>query len=281
MATGADQALDATGAASYFRAIPLAVGGSGAKPTTETRTVKRTFASLALTAATIAFGADFNVPQGGGKLPTIALIECLAEDGTHNQGSYCRTTYSCDGGSLEGVLVEGLLYHNGRRVTLPTDTIATERNCVIDVGDAARVQFFTGYRPEGPPGNVVAMVRSGTAASTVTIGSTTIPPENMLGQFLSHSAIRAATLDEWRRLECGLTDTRRGREDCLTGGQYIEGVPATERTACYVNARIIQTDDYRSLLLTYLAADWADQSYARQTYGGSDDHDLMCNELPN
>ena len=193
---------------------------------------------------TSASAAQFEVPQGGGKLPTIALVQCLAAEGSRMEGQYCRTTYECaqqrDGTSVSGVVWEGLTYHDGRRVTLESHQIAVERNCVLSVEDDAKVSYFTGYRPEGKAGDVVAFTRAGSSTVTVTLGSTTIPAANMLGQFLSHAAVRAETLDEWvNRPEDGYCGTRNDfRTRCRTAGMYIEGIAASDKTACYIDARI-------------------------------------------
>lgn len=144
---------------------------------------------------------EFEVPQGGGKLPMIALVECLAQEGSRTEGQYCRTTYECtpqrDGTEVSGTLWEGLMYSDGRRLTLESDDISVERSCVLTVDDDAKVSYYTDYRPEGKTGEVVAFTRAGSVTATLTIGSTTIPADNMLGQFLSHPAVRADTLDEW------------------------------------------------------------------------------------
>ena len=213
-------------------------------------------AILAVAFAMFASAADFAVPQGGGKLPTIALVECLADENAQASGQFCRATYDCAGDT--GVLWQGLRSHNGRRVTLETDAIANQRDCVLKVEDAARVQFFTGYRPAGRTGEVVAMVRSGQHAASSTIGSTTIPANNMLGQFLSHSAVRTATLQDWINNECD-GGGHGSADGCRTGGQYIEGVPATAKTFCYVEASITFRPSNRSQWLASLADDWRRQ----------------------
>lgn len=103
------------------------------------------------------------VPQGGGKLPTIALVECLAAEGSRSSGQYCRATYECspqDGAHVGGTLWEGLTYHDGRRVTLETDDIAVQRKCTLSIEDPADVWFYTGYRPGGKTGKVVGMTRA-------------------------------------------------------------------------------------------------------------------------
>ncbi|MDE0193486.1 MAG: hypothetical protein OXQ90_19200 [Gammaproteobacteria bacterium] len=98
--------------------------------------------------ATSASAAEFEVPQGGGKLPTIALVECLADDGIRSEGEYCRTVYECsperDGTKVSGTMWEGLTYHDGCRVTLESDDIAFRRSCVLTVDDDAKVSYFTG-----------------------------------------------------------------------------------------------------------------------------------------
>ena len=208
---------------------------------------------------------DFDVPQGGGKLPTIALVECLAQDGSRTEGQYCRTTYECtsqrDGTVVSGTLWEGLPYADGRRVTLESDDISRQRSCVLTVDDSAKVSYFTGYRPDGKEGDVVAFTRAGSVMFTLTIGSTTIPADNMLGQFLSHHAVRADTLDDWAEIDepgyCGAVSPT----DCRNNGTFIEGVPATEKTACYVKARIEVTDS-PWIWLQYLKDDWVRQEPA-------------------
>ena len=218
---------------------------------------------------------DFDVPQGGGKLPTIALVECLAQDGSRTEGQYCRTTYECtpqrDGTVVSGTLWEGLTYADGRRVTLETDDIARERSCVLNVEDGAKVSYFTGYRPDGKDGEVVAFTRAGSHTLTLTVGSSTVPVDNMLGQFLSHHAVRADTLEDWVEIDetyyCG------GSASCTVAGTFIEGIPATEKTACYVEARINVTD-VPSLWLDYLKGDWVAQRYAIDF-----NYDPECNDL--
>ena len=102
---------------------------------------------LAVALATFAHGADFAVPQderknpAASKLRTIAMVECLADEHTRQVGQYCRATYDCSGDT--GALWEGLHAHNGRRVTRESDAISNQRDCVLKVDDAARVQFFT------------------------------------------------------------------------------------------------------------------------------------------
>ena len=131
--------------------------------------MKRIVATAMLAVATSALGIEFDVPQGAGTLPTIALIECLAQDGIRGEGEYCRTTYECRDGQdyvVEGVLVEGMTYSNGRRTTLATDAIATQRSCIIDVADDARVSFFSAYRPSGRDGELVGLSRIEPASDT-------------------------------------------------------------------------------------------------------------------
>ena len=228
--------------------------------------------------ATFAAGADFAVPQGGGKLPTIALVECLADENTQHAGQYCRATYDCDGDT--GVLWEGLQAHNGRRVTLETDAISNQRDCVLKVADAARVQFFTGYRPAGRTGEVVAMVRSGNSAASATTGSPVyIPAANMLGQFLSHAAVRAATLADWceGRGRYG-GNSRSGVEACtassVTGAAYIEAIAATDKTGCYIESIIEYQPGSPESWLSWLHETWLTQ---RPRVSGSDI--LGCNDL--
>lgn len=127
------------------------------------------FAMLAGTS----FAKEFAVPQGGETLRTIALVECLADDGTRGAGQYCRTTYTCagrDGRYTSGTLWEGLTYADGRRVTLESDQIAFERECVLTVEDSAEVSFYTGYRGRGGQG-VVGFVRSVGSRNSAVVGS--------------------------------------------------------------------------------------------------------------
>lgn len=102
---------------------------------------------------------EFNVPQGGGRLPTIVLVECLAEEGSRGTGEYCRTTYQCsptrDGAEISGTLWKGIMYHNGRLVTSGEEPIATERSCVLTVEDGAKVTDYHAYRPDGKEGESV------------------------------------------------------------------------------------------------------------------------------
>ena len=232
-----------------------------------------------LLAAGVAAG-DFDVPQGGGKLPTIALVECLAQDGSRTEGQYCRTTYECtpqrDGTVVSGTLWEGLTYADGRRVTLETDDIARERSCVLNVEDGAKVSYFTGYRPDGKDGEVVAFTRAGSHTLTLTVGSSTVPVDNMLGQFLSHHAVRADTLEDWVEIdEPGYCGEYAWRIDpCRIAGTFIEGIPATEKTACYVKARIEVTLE-PSGWLQLLKSDWVERQYATN-YSG---YDPECNDL--
>ena len=220
---------------------------------------------------------DFDVPQGGGKLPTIALVECLAQDGSRTEGQYCRTTYECtpqrDGTVVSGTLWEGLTYADGRRVTLETDDIARERSCVLSVEDGAKVSYFTGYRPEGKDGDVVAFTRAGSHTLTLTVGSSTVPTDNMLGQFLSHHAVRADTLEDWVEIDepgyCG----QWSPSTCAINGTFIEGIPATEKTACYVEARLnVSGTPYT--WLGHLKSDWVAQQYATAYQ-----YDPECNDL--
>ena len=230
--------------------------------------------------ATQALAAEFPVPQGGGKLPTIALVSCLAEEGSQAEGYYCRTTYECspqrDGTLVSGTLWEGLLYHDGRRVTLESNAIAVQRNCVLNVEDNAKVSYFTGYRPGGRTGDVVAFTRAGTSIATNTIGSTTIPPDNMLGQFLSHHSVRVSSLEEWiadERICSSRSCRERPREtSTYSQGLYLEGIPATEQTACYIEARIVITSGFPNLWLSYLVSDWGAQDYASNS-----SYDPRCN----
>ncbi len=186
-----------------------------------------------------ASAAKFDVPQGGGKLPTIALVECLAEEHSRSMGEYCYMTYSCsptrDGDEVRGTLWRGMLHHDGRRVTTAEDSIAFERSCVVTVADDAKITWFTAYRPDGKGGEIVGIEKVGGAAHTETRGSFTVPHDNMLAQFLSHEAVRANTLDDWIEDACQSDDDVSG---CRLGndaaGYYLAGVPATPQTDCYV-----------------------------------------------
>ena len=75
-----------------------------------------------------------------------------------------------------GILWEGLEYHNGRRVTLASDPIATQRDCVLTIGDDAIVSYFTAYRPEGPGGEVVGIVKAGNSGRSSGSGGVDQPP---------------------------------------------------------------------------------------------------------
>ena len=236
--------------------------------------MKNIVAAIVAAVATGTFGADFSVPQGGGKLPTIALVTCLADEGTQAEGQYCRATYDCSGDT--GVLWEGLTFHNGRRVTLETDPISNLRDCVLKVEDPASVSFYTGYRPEGPNGKIVAMVRSGNSAASTTTGSPVrIPPANMLGQFLSHPSVRAATLADWCR--------GRGRDGdaCeevdFTSALYLEAVPATDKTACYIEAVTVRTRGQTPEWLGALHLAWLLQDF--NPANDSNIARLGCNDL--
>ena len=52
----------------------------------------------------------------------------------------------------------------------------------------------------------------------------------------------------------------------------LEGVPATDKTLCYVQARVATTDDW--LLLATLGEDWINQTYATRY-----NFDQGCNDL--
>ena len=208
------------------------------------------------------------MPQGGGKLPTIALVECLAEEGSRTEAEYCRTTYECsptrDGTGVSGTLWEGLTYHDGRRVTLATDQIANQRSCKLTVEDDAKITYYTADRPDGLEGEIVAFTRIGSAASTSTIGTFTVPAANMLGPFLSHNAVGTATLGEWTDSVCADIEDEGEQGRCRVqngnAGFYLEGIAATEKTACYVEAEIaygIQQGDPRREWLGALVNTWS------------------------
>ena len=86
-------------------------------------------------------GANFAVPQGkgGGVLPTIALVECMADENTRPAGQYCQAAYFCTGGEGgKGRLWQGLSSHNSSALTL----VPSQTDCVLKVGDPARVRFL-------------------------------------------------------------------------------------------------------------------------------------------
>lgn len=123
--------------------------------------------------------ASFDVPQGGGKLPTIALVECLAAEGSRVSGTYCAMDWECsaeDGSREADNLWEGLEYHDGRRVTSVSDPIATRRDCVLTIGDDATVSYYTAFRPKGPGGEVVGIVKAGTRSEITGTGGKDQPP---------------------------------------------------------------------------------------------------------
>ncbi|MCY3623413.1 MAG: hypothetical protein OXH68_17110 [Gammaproteobacteria bacterium] len=233
-------------------------------------------ASIAVSEDAVA--TDFRVPQGGGKLPTIALVECLAEEGSRSEGEYCRTTYECssmrDGTEVSGTLWEGLTYHDGRRVTLGTDQIANQRACKLTVDDDAKVTYYTAYRPDGPGGEIVAFTRTSSSTSTHTTGSFSVSPNNMLGQFLSHNSVRADTLDDWVDRVCADIEDEDEETTCRrendNAGFYVEGIAATEKTGCYVETTIrSQLSNERKTWLRKLVTLWSDRG--AETSCGDDD----------
>ncbi len=215
-----------------------------------------------------AIAAEFGVPQGGGRLPTIALVECLAEEHSRGTGEYCRTTYTCsptrDGAEVSGTLWEGLLHHDGRRVTSGEDPIAFERSCVLTVEDDAKITYYTAYRPDGKEGEIEGFTKTGSTTSTETMGSFTVSPDNMLAQFLSHNAVRANTLDDWIERVCRSVedDDELGhcRRENDNFGFYIEGIPATRKTGCYVEAEIVYSIQQRNQKKDWLR--WLVRSYS-------------------
>ena len=233
--------------------------------------VTTVLATLAVILGAFASSADFAVPQGGGKLPTIALVECLAAENAQASGHFCRATYDCAGNT--GVLWEGLANHNGRRVTAESDPISNQRDCVLKVDDTAKVQFFTGYRPAGRTGEVVALVRSGTSAVTVAVNTMETPSPNMLEQFLF--AVQYATLQDWIDYT-NTTSSQCSRHGCREVGAMLSTVPATDRTRCYVEQEVASASSYVGQTLGSLARQWTDQRSRRAGY--SDGFD--CNELP-
>ena len=122
-------------------------------------------------------------------------------------------------------------------MTLDTDTISYQRDCVLNVEDSARVRFFTAYRPDGTGGDVVGFVRTGhSAAEVANCTPFGIPPENMLQAFLSHGAVRAATFDDWcegpARLSGIDTCSRSTKDDAW----WLEEQPVTTKSTCYLDA---------------------------------------------
>ena len=81
----------------------------------------------------------------------------------------------------------------------------------------------------------------------------------MLGQFLSHNAVRTVTLDEWVDGVCGPFD-----EDAIchhsnnNDGSYLKGIAATDKTACYVEAVIVDRIRHGAGRWSWLrtAVDW-------------------------
>lgn len=106
------------------------------------RTIAITLAAiLAMALATFAHGATFAVPQGegGGVLPTIALVECMADENTRPAGQYCQAAYFCTSGEGgKGRLWQGLSSHNSSALTL----VPSQTACTLKVGDPARVRFL-------------------------------------------------------------------------------------------------------------------------------------------
>lgn len=229
----------------------------------------RLCATAVAVACVPALGADFQVPQGGGRLPTVALVECLAGESTRNRGEYCRTTYACS--DAQGVLWEGMGNHNGRRVTEATSPISNLRDCVLTIDDPATVQYFTGYRPGGLQGEVIGMVRTGRATVSVTVNTMETPSPNMLEQFLF--AVQVATLQDW----IDYTDTTSSKcsnHGCRASGAMLATVPATERTRCYIEQCVAsEASGYLGQLTGICAETWA-----RRESRDYDDYD--CNELP-
>ena len=206
-----------------------------------------------------AIAAEFDVPQGGGRLPTIALVECLAEEHSRSTGEYCRTTYACsptrDSAEVSGTLWEGLIHHDGRRVTSGEDPIAFQHSCILTVEDDAKITYYTAYRPDGKEGEIEGFSRTRSTTRTETMGSFTVSPDNMLAQFLSHNAVRANTLDDWIERVCRSVEDDDEHDRCRHGtdnaGFYIEGIPATRKTGCYVEADIVYSIQQR-----YQKKDW-------------------------
>lgn len=61
--------------------------------------------------------------------------------------------------------------------------------------DAEPGLAYTAYRPDGKEGEIVAFTKTSSATGTDPMGSYVVTPDNMLGQFLSHNAVRADTLE--------------------------------------------------------------------------------------
>ena len=225
-------------------------------------------ATIAFHAGTIA--AEFGVPQGGGRLPTIALVECLAEEHSRGTGEYCRTTYTRsptrDGTEVSGTLWEGLIHHDGRRVTSGEDPIAFERSCVLTVEDDAKITYYTAYRPDGKEGEIKGFTKTGSTTHTETMGSFTVSPDNMLAQFLSHNAVRANTLEDWIERVCRSVEDDDEHARCRLrndrSGFYLEGIPATRKTGCYVEIKVvadIRNQPRQEEWLPGLVRDWSDR----------------------
>ena len=205
--------------------------------------------------------AKFDVPQGDERLPTIALIECLAEENSRSMGEYCYATYSCspawDGDRMRmpGTLWRGLPYHDSRRVTTADDDIAFGRSCVITVADDAKITWFTGYRPDGEEGEVVGIVKAAGATPA-------LPHDNMLEQFIAHKRIggqfrngrvwydetssprELKTLDDLLDYMCGLWQDSYCRSEHESNAFYLESIPATLQTGCYVEHEIAEMLGY-------------------------------------
>ena len=240
-------------------------------------------AALVGTALTVfamqALAVKFDVPQGDERLLTIALVECLAEENSRSMGEYCYTTYSCsptrdgDGMRMPGTLWRGLPYHDGRRVTTADDDIAFGRSCVMTVADDAKITWFTGYRPDGKEGEVVGIVKATGATPAV-------PHDNMLEQFLSHKRVggrfrdrywydrrgkprEMKTLDDWLEYSCGATVNDICISQNEESGIYLEGIPATLQTGCYVEQVISDELGFSrgGYWLSDVAKEWTDKAW--------------------
>ena len=206
--------------------------------------------------------AKFDVPQGDEKLPTIALIECLAEENSRSMDEYCYTTYSCspardgDGMRMPGTLWRGLPYHDSQRVTTADDDIAFGRSCVITVADDAKVTWFTGYRPDGMESEVVGIVKS----RIETMGSY----NTMLAQFLSHATVRANTLNDWIYRICW-SFSGVCHHDNRNNGSQLNSIPATQQSYCYLEYSIAHLQPrviHRAWWLHHIVEHWSSKRWS-------------------
>lgn len=115
------------------------------------------------------------------------------------------------------------------------------------------------------------LTRTSSTTGTNTMGSFTFSPDNMLAQFLSHNAVRAATLDDWIERVCGDIEEQDDQESCRRrndyAGFYIEGIGATDKTACYVEKEIsyeIQEGSKQSNWLYRIVNSWSRQRWSSE-----------------